>query len=48
MPFNAAFISWMPLWICDFSKGDFSISEGKYKGKMQMQRQMHSKMFFMS
>ena len=29
------------------SKRDFSISECKYKGKMQMQRQMHSKMVFM-
>ena len=28
-------------------KRDFSISECKYKGKMQMQRQMHKKMFFM-
>ena len=28
-------------------KRDFSISECKYKGKMQMQRQMHRKMFFM-
>ena len=26
-------------------KRDLSISEGKYKGKMQMQRQMHRKMF---
>ena len=29
------------------SKRDFSISECKYKGKMQMQRQMHRKMVFM-
>ena len=29
------------------SKRDLSISEGKYKGKMQMQRQMHRKMFLM-
>ena len=29
------------------SKRDFSISECKYKGKMQMQRQMHMKMVFM-
>ena len=29
------------------SKRDLSISECKYKGKMQMQRQMHKKMFFM-
>ena len=28
-------------------KRDFSISECKYKGKMQMQRQMHRKMVFM-
>ena len=28
-------------------KRDLSISEGKYKGKMQMQRQMHRKMVFM-
>ena len=28
-------------------KRDLSISEGKYKGKIQMQRQMHKKMFFM-
>ena len=27
-------------------KRDFSISECKYKGKMQMQRQMHKKIFF--
>ena len=27
-------------------KRDLSISEGKYKGKMQMQRQMHRKMVF--
>ena len=27
-------------------KRDFSISECKYKGKMQMQRQMHKKMVF--
>ena len=27
-------------------KRDLSISEGKYKGKIQMQRQMHKKMFF--
>ena len=33
--FNAAF------------KRDLSISEGKYKGLMQKQRQMHRKMFFM-
>ena len=26
---------------------DFSISECKYKGKMQMQKQMHRKMVFM-
>ena len=29
------------------SKRDFSISECKYKGKMQMLRQMHMKMVFM-
>ena len=29
------------------SKSDFSISECKYKGKMQMQMQMHRKMVFM-
>ena len=29
------------------SKRDFSISECKYKGKMQRQRQMHRKIFFM-
>ena len=29
-------------------KRDFSISECKYKGKMQMQRQMHRKMVFMT
>ena len=28
-------------------KRDLSISEDKYKGKMQMQRQLHRKMFFM-
>ena len=28
-------------------KRDLSISEGKYKGKMQIQRQMHRKMVFM-
>ena len=28
-------------------KRDLSISEGKYKGKMQRQRQMHRKMVFM-
>ena len=28
-------------------KRNFSISEGKYKGKMQRQRQMHRKMVFM-
>ena len=28
-------------------KRNFSISECKYKGKMQMHRQMHMKMFFM-
>ena len=30
-----------------WSRFDFSISECKYKGKMQMQRQMHRKMVFM-
>ena len=29
------------------SKRDLLISEGKYKGKMQMQRQMNKKMVFM-
>ena len=30
------------------SMRDFSISECKYKGKMQMQMQMHRKLVFMS
>ena len=39
---NAAFIS-----LNADSKRDFLISECKYKGKMQMQRQMHRKMVFL-
>ena len=42
---------WCPkcgIYILDAAlKRDLSISEGKYKGKMQMQRQMHRKMFLM-